>query len=156
MRVLLDTNVLLRSVRKDHPQSRAALDAVLSLASQRHELCVVPQVLHEFWVVATRPLANNGLGLSCADAKAHVDRLLAAYTLLEDSPGLTLRWLGLVAAHAVIGKNAHDARLVAAMQSHGVTHLLTFNVGDFGRFPDLSVTAPGSAPPAPHGNRSEG
>lgn len=30
--------------------------------------CIVPQSLYEFWVVATRPLANRGLGLTPAQA----------------------------------------------------------------------------------------
>jgi predicted nucleic acid-binding protein len=42
----------------------------------------------------------------------------------------------------VLGKNAHDTRLVAAMLVHGVTHLLTFNVTDFSRFPGLTVLDP--------------
>ena len=31
------------------------------------------------------------------------------------------------------GTNAYDARLAAAMLTHGVTHLLTFNAKDFRR-----------------------
>ncbi len=34
-------------------------------------------------------------------------------------------WLDLVAAHGVVGKVAHDARLAAAMKRHGLTHLMT-------------------------------
>jgi hypothetical protein len=39
----------------------------------------------------------------------------------------------------VTGRNAHDARLVAAMTVHVVTHLLTVNTADFARY--LGVTA---------------
>jgi predicted nucleic acid-binding protein len=42
----------------------------------------------------------------------------------------------------VLGKNAHDARLVAAMNVHGVTHLLTFNAADFRRFTTIQVMTP--------------
>jgi predicted nucleic acid-binding protein len=42
----------------------------------------------------------------------------------------------------VKGKNAHDARLVAAMQRHGLTRLLTFNKPDFMRFPGINVYSP--------------
>lgn len=44
--------------------------------------------------------------------------------------------------HAVGGKNAHDARLVAAMLAHGLTHLLTFNAADFRRFTAVTVADP--------------
>ncbi|MEK7832647.1 MAG: hypothetical protein AAB401_16260 [Acidobacteriota bacterium] len=41
-----------------------------------------------------------------------------------------------------MGKPAHDARIVAAMKVHGIAHLLTFNVGDFKRFPNITVVSP--------------
>jgi hypothetical protein len=43
---------------------------------------------------------------------------------------------------AVVGKNGHDARLVAAMMVHGLTHLLTFNVQDFRRYPGITAVTP--------------
>ena len=46
--------------------------------------------------------------------------------------------------HEVIGKMAHDARLVAAMKRHDITHLLTFNDRDFSRFTDIMVVNPAS------------
>jgi hypothetical protein len=42
----------------------------------------------------------------------------------------------------VQGKQAHDARLVAAMQRHGPSHLLTFNTADFQRYTGLGLFAP--------------
>ena len=49
-------------------------------------------------------------------------------------------------ALAVIGKQVHDARLVAVCHVHGVTHLLTFNVTHFTRLagfgPGLTVVDP--------------
>jgi hypothetical protein len=38
----------------------------------------------------------------------------------------------------------HDTRLVAAMRVYRVTHLLTFNVADFGRFPGITTVHPQS------------
>jgi len=42
----------------------------------------------------------------------------------------------------VKGKTAHDARLVAAMVWHDLTHLLKFNAADFVRFPGIEVFTP--------------
>jgi hypothetical protein len=39
-------------------------------------------------------------------------------------------------------KVAHDAKLVAAMVRHQVTHLLTFNVDDFARFAEITAITP--------------
>ena len=45
------------------------------------------------------------------------------------------------------GKKAHDARLVAAMNLHGITHIVTFNSDDFARDAGITVIHPqGLAP----------
>jgi predicted nucleic acid-binding protein len=69
-------------------------------------------------------------------------RLKNDLTFLPDVPAIYLEWEGLVINHAVIGKNAHDTRIVAAMNIHGITHLLTFNGDDFKRFQGITVVAP--------------
>lgn len=48
---------------------------------------------------------------------------------------LSNRWLTLVEAHGVTGFRAHDARLVAAMQSYGISQIMTFNGGHFRGLP---------------------
>lgn len=45
----------------------------------------------------------------------------------------------LVTVQGVKGKQVHDARLVAAMQTHSLGHLLTLNVKDFERYPVTPV-----------------
>lgn len=153
MNILVDANVLLRSAEPAHAMHASAEAAVLALEARGDILCVVPQVIYEYWVVATRPaVAKNGLGRTPAEADAEVADILTAFPLLDDSPGVFPEWRSLVRTHAVSGKPAHDARLVAAMRVHGLTHLLTFNVADFQRFPvtvldPAAVTA--SLPPAP-------
>jgi hypothetical protein len=47
-----------------------------------------------------------------------------------------------VVQHQVLGKTAHDARIVAAMQRHQLSHILTFNVEDFRRYPAIQVLNP--------------
>jgi len=41
-----------------------------------------------------------------------------------------------------MGKPSHDARLVAAMLAHGVTHILTFNDTDFRRYAGITPVVP--------------
>ena len=62
--------------------------------------------------------------------------------MLSDSDAVLIEWEGIVLRHRVIGKQAHDAHLVAAMVAHGVTHLLTFNDRDFKRFNEITVVNP--------------
>ena len=48
----------------------------------------------------------------------------------------------LVVAYSVVGVKVHDARLVAAMLVHGVTHLLTLNTNDFTRYSSITAVHP--------------
>jgi hypothetical protein len=97
--------------------------------------------------VATRPAALNGLGLPTA-AEAQAAGFEATFPLLEETPLIFPAWKALVGALGVVGKQVHDARLVAACHAHGVTHLLTFNVGHFTRMagfaPGIVVVDPAS------------
>ena len=54
MRYLLDTNVLLRIAQASHPMNRQACDCVRALLRAKKPVLIVPQVMFEFWVVATR------------------------------------------------------------------------------------------------------
>ncbi len=63
------------------------------------------------------------------------------FSLLPELPLLD-EWERVVTKYRVLGKNTHDARLVAAMKVHGIENLLTFNVQDFKRYPDISVLDP--------------
>jgi predicted nucleic acid-binding protein len=137
--ILIDTNVLLRLVQPNHSSHPASLAALTRLYRARESLCIVPQILYEFWVVATRPIDVNGLGMTASQAQADIAKIVTRFRLMRDERGVYKRWEVLVTALGVVGKNAHDARLVAAMQRHGVTRILTFNVGDFSRYPGVEV-----------------
>lgn len=142
MKVLVDTNVILRFTQNANPNHALARSALTQLSKSGHELCLVPQSIYEYWVVATRPVAVNGFGMLAPDADQQIQELLQHFTLLRDERGIYSRWYDLVVAHNVHGKQAHDTRLVAAMERHGVKHLLTFNKPDFARFPLIVALSP--------------
>ena len=128
---LIDTNVLLRGVARGSYRHAVAADAVAKLLSQGDDLFVTPQVLIEFWSVATRPVNVNGFGWTVEVVRREIDAILSQFPVLPDTPAVFGQWLRLVADNNVIGKKVHDVRLVAVLQVHQVTRLLTFNVGDF-------------------------
>ncbi len=115
---------------------------VESLLDKGHELRTVPQCLFEFWVVATRSVEQNGLGFSIAQAEDRLGWIKRLFPPLRDERGILERWEKIVVAGLVQGKPTHDARIVAAMQRHGVSHLLTFNGRDFARYPEIQVFDP--------------
>lgn len=142
MKYAIDTNILVRSLHLNHPMQPVAADAIEKLLGQGDSVCVFPQNFYEFWVVATRPVEQNGLGMDLTKVQTELARLKNDLTFLPDVPAIYPEWEGLVINHAVIGKNAHDTRIVAAMNIYGITHLLTFNGDDFKRFQGITVVAP--------------
>jgi predicted nucleic acid-binding protein len=130
---LLDTNVLVRLANAADAYHPQATRAVLELHRRGEVLHVTLQVLIEFRNVATRPAALNGLGLSTVDTEAQAAGFEAAFPLLAETPDIFAAWKALVSGLGVVGKQVHDARLVAVCHAHGVTHLLTFNVAHFAR-----------------------
>lgn len=142
MTALLDANILVRTSDKTCREHREAVQAVKVLRKSGREPSLVPQSLYEFWSVATRPVGKNGLGMAPDEAAAGVAFFKSQFPLLPDAPTIFAEWERLVVAHKVSGKPSHDARYVAAMLVHGVTHILTFNDGDFRRFPEITVLTP--------------
>ena len=71
-----------------------------------------------------------------------VTRLKSMFVLLPETPAIYPAWENLVTQYKVSGKPAHDARLVAAMQVHGLTAILTFDRSGFARFPAIEVVHP--------------
>ena len=74
MAYLLDTNILLRIAQPNHAMHQEARKSVRALFRQKEILYIVPQILFEFWAVATRPIANNGLGLPLENVKRKLEK----------------------------------------------------------------------------------
>jgi predicted nucleic acid-binding protein len=142
MNVVLDTNILGRLAEPGHSHYQAALDATAALRKRGDIPCVIPQVLYEFWVVATRPVAQNGLGWTAAQAERELVRIESIFPLVLEGALVYSEWRRLVTTLQIVGKTAHDARIVAAMTVHGLSHILTFNTGDFARYPGITALDP--------------
>jgi predicted nucleic acid-binding protein len=141
---LVDSNVLLRLVKpnhRDYPIIVSAIDAIL-----RHDgvLCYTSQNVGEFWNACTRPVDRNGYGLSPQETDQLARTFEEKLRLLPESLSVHEHWRRLLVVHAVAGAQVHDARLVAAMQVHGVKRILTFNDRDFVRYTDIEAVQPGS------------
>ena len=143
---LVDTSVLCRLANGSDALFATASQAVAELHRRGEVLHVTSQNLVEFRGTATRPIAVNGLGLAPVDAETLAATFAARFPLLPETPDIYPAWKALVEALDVIGKQVHDARLVAVCHVHGVSHLLTFNVGHFTRLaacgPSLTVIDP--------------
>lgn len=125
--MLVDTSVLIRLLQPHHSLYPVADEAIRLLPERGTELHVVAQNLIELWVVSTRPLGENGLGITPAAAAVELDRIQRIFVFLPETPEIYPAWEALVTQHRVTGKPSHDARLVAAMKVHGLKAILTFD-----------------------------
>lgn len=141
-RILADTNILLRSVEPAHQSHVTAVNALVSSTRKYGKVCVLPQNLIEFWNVATRPSEKNGLGWTVTETESEVSRFESIQEVLPDSQAIYSEWRTLVRDNSVLGKQVHDTRIVAAMNVHGITALLTFNLSDFKRFQHIALVDP--------------
>lgn len=139
---LLDTNVLLRSSDPNSSLQALADASVTRLLARSDQLYITSQNIIEFWVVATRPATVNGLGWSVEQTRTEIEQILNQFPQLEETPQIFPHWFNLVTSYQLQGKRVHDARLVAVMLAHGVTHLLTFNPDDFRSINEIVVVHP--------------
>jgi predicted nucleic acid-binding protein len=144
MRVLVDTNILLRSAQPNHPLCDQATHAVSNLLRQRDSVFSCPQNIAEFWNVATRPIERNGLGFSAPEAMREVESIEASLSLLPDAPAIYPVWKRIVREYRVQGVKVFDARFVAVTNVYSVESILTFNSADFKRYDLVSVVDPTS------------
>ena len=76
---LVDSNLLLREAQATHPLY-ALTDAVIAKLRGKNEIVYAcPQNCTEFWAVATRPAAANGLGFSTATAEIALAKSNASF-----------------------------------------------------------------------------
>jgi predicted nucleic acid-binding protein len=143
MLYLLDSNIRLRLFHRSDPQHTLVRQALRTLWARGDRFCYTSQIMGEFWNVCTRPgAARGGFGLSVAETDRRVRLIERFYLLLQDTPAVHIEWRRLLVALGVAGVQVHDTRIVAAMRVHGVTHLLTFNGGDFARFSGVTSRHP--------------
>lgn len=141
MRVLVDTNLLVRMTDVSSTSSPTASAAAVSLLQSGARLVLMPQVIYEYWAVSSRPVAANGLGMTRSEVRECITDFLATFDFLKDERGIFQHWWHLIDKYDISGKTTHDARLVAAMLRHGIRRLLTFNGVHFSRFEQIEVVA---------------
>lgn len=132
--VVVDTNVLLAATDTTRA-AHAAATAFLNEDERR--LALTPQIVREYLAVATRPVDANGFGLTTHDAIANVHEFLDDMDLLAEDAAATNLLMRLVSDHQVVGKQVHDANVVAVALAHGARAIVTDNIRHFSRFSGL-------------------
>lgn len=132
--LFVDTNVLLTATDESRQLHSEALKLLSGIVDLGKRLAISGQMVREYLVVATRPVADNGLGLSAAQAEANVNEFSRRLEFYDETEAVSQRLRQLVTTHNLHGKRLHDANIVAAMVVHGICILLTQNGADFAPF----------------------
>ncbi len=139
--LFVDTNVLLTATDESRPQHQDAIRLLTEAGSSGTHLAASGQILREYLVVATRPLAVNGLGLNVRDATANVNEFLRRVHLYDETEDVARRLRRIALTYGLSGKRLHDANIVATMATHGISTLVTQNAEDFALFDEIDFVA---------------
>jgi predicted nucleic acid-binding protein len=135
MTYLLDTGILLRLTNKDDPQHEAVSLAIQRLGDRRRSLVTTSQNISELWNVATRPSELNGLGFSVESVATSLSLTIEPLCTVTREHSQHYKELKrLLRSYQVLGKQVHDARLVASMLTWKISTILTLNARHFKRF----------------------
>jgi hypothetical protein len=94
------------------------------------------------YVVFTRPANVNGFGFTSHQGCAEITSTRALFSILPETAQVYPTWESLITKYSILGKQAHDTRLVALMIEHRVPRILTFNDVDFRRFNEIQALNP--------------
>lgn len=136
-RIFVDSNVLLAcsdGTRAAHENSIRFLEKA---EKGDCRLFTCGQVFREYLVVATRPVDENGMGLSPEDSYENVQLFRKIIQMLDETSDTLAELVKMVKKYDLKGKRIHDANLVAVMRMYGLNHLKTWNPKDFSAFSEL-------------------
>jgi len=144
-KVFVDSNVLLRATfagMNDHEACQATLDRLIDTD---HELWISHQVIREFCVNATREdtfAKENAPQPHYKWILDVVDLLPVRFSIADEDANVRSKFLGLMHRERIVGKQLHDANIVATMQVNDIDTLVTRNERHFRRFSRIRLLSP--------------
>jgi len=140
---LLDTNILVYALFPAASQHAASRLLVEKANDPNAGLCVLPQILAEFFAVVTNPKRVSP-AKTPDEALRAIEQFLAlpGLTLLPLPADVVTRWIQLARIRPVRGGEIFDLQAAAAMLAHGIGNVYTYNVTDFQGIPGISAQEP--------------
>jgi predicted nucleic acid-binding protein len=132
-RWFVDTNVLVYATDKGSPFHNEANERLRSARELGVVLCISAQVLREYISAATKS-AIPGQPVPWSSILDNCLRFRRMFKILPEGEETAAKLCELLAAVPAIGKQVHDANIVATMLVHSIPALLTHNTADFERY----------------------
>jgi predicted nucleic acid-binding protein len=140
-RVFVDTNILVYANVASAPFHAEALQKLKDLWSAGVELWWSRQILREYLAALTKPQSFT-VPVPASILISQMQQFHQKLTVAEDGPNVTSLLLHLFSTISMGGKQIHDANIVATMQAHQISNLLTHNTADFARFASIITIVP--------------
>jgi predicted nucleic acid-binding protein len=131
--VFIDANVLVADSSEAapfHAESERLLDR---LHASDAPLYISRQILREVAATLTRPQAWTP-GVPAEVVAKELARYIKLYRIAEESPASTEQLLAYIQDGRAVGRQVHDANIVAVMKANKIGKLATLNARDFARF----------------------
>ena len=140
---LLDTNVLVYAFYQDFEHYQASYHLLNQAQNDDAALCVIPQVIAEFYSVITNPRRVSS-SFEPGDALDEIKsiRALPGLTLLPVPLDVVDRMTELLHSYPVIGRRVFDVQIVATMLGNDVQRIYTFDTTHFIQFDEIDVLTP--------------
>lgn len=128
--ILLDTNILVYAVDADSRFHVSCAGVVSRAMTGKLDAVIVPQVLMEFYAVATSPRRVRS-PLSASDGALQVTDWRRSIAVRYPTARCLAEWASLVERIPRTGQEVHDLFLAAQMRAHGIAEICTVNADDF-------------------------
>lgn len=143
--ILIDTSILMAAVADTGDVGDRVRTSLAKVDRERGRLS--PQIVREFYGAATRPSIGDGLrpglGLTPRRAEVVLDAFVEAFPIVSEDTKVIRELRRIASKYAVLGKQIHDANVVATAVRHGLRSVLTLNTRDFRRFAgEIDVVSP--------------
>ena len=138
-KALVATNVLLEATDEGRRFHAQAQNLFRNASDDGVDLFLGTQVLREYLVVATRPIENNGLGMTTELALDNIKRFRKRVSLVAETlqaGELFVEWAG---KYGIRGKRLHDLQILATASVAGMHALITANEKDYPESTPLTI-----------------
>lgn len=139
--VFVDTNVLFHARVTQSPFHQVADEMLTQFVATGNKIWLSRQIFREYLSVMSR-LGKFPIAIPIASLTDDIQEFESRFEIAEDGPQVTASLLTLLNTIPTLGKQVHDANIVATMLASGVTKLLTQNVADFQRYSHLITVIP--------------
>ena len=138
-KVLVDTNVLLEATDESRRFHVQAQNLFRHASRDGIDLFLGTQVLREYLVVATRPLENNGLGMTTELALENIKRFQKRVSLVAETLQAAETFVEWAGQYRIRGKKLHDLQILATAFVGGLNGLITANEKDYPESTPLTI-----------------